>query len=485
MAAADDFVGGIPLTTVQSGSVTGDLWFDIDPAPNWGSQNVVKTFTLPAAAVAQPGRIVWARLYISAYCGHMQEDKAFTITNRFDGDGDGRYEHVWPGAGRTPFNYLINGGNNNGGFSGHGGGEPYKMLSDHENRVTSDYFMWYDVTDLISSQTVNVNVDTTGSFDGRIKVISLVVAYHDPSSTMLTTYWVNQGHDVCTYYTEDNFGMAAVGSTSFDTTGLSDMDSAILTASYMASNNGYYGFPTASNDFRYTGGTPSIEGRFTNLELDRDPDVQGPYSGIDSWDVTSSVTGSGEVTFAYSRYFPATGTAAFFKIPLAFLVVKSQLAISPPEAAFSSDVTSGTAPLTVTFTDESTNAPTSWLWDFGDGGTSTGQYPVHEYMSAGTYTVTLTVTNGEGSDEAVRPDYITVNALTGAPEAAFSSDVTSGTVPLTVTFTDESTNAPTSWLWDFGDGGTSTGQYPVHEYMSAGTYTVTLTVTNGEGSDEA
>jgi PKD repeat protein len=155
-----------------------------------------------------------------------------------------------------------------------------------------------------------------------------------------------------------------------------------------------------------------------------------------------------------------------------------------PEAAFSSDVTSGTAPLTVTFTDESTNAPTSWLWDFGDGGTSTGQYPVHEYMSAGTYTVTLTVTNGEGSDEAVRPDYITVNALTGAPEAAFSSDVTSGTVPLTVTFTDESTNSPTTWGWDFGDGTLSDEQDPVHEYMSAGTYTVTLTVTNGEGSDD-
>jgi PKD repeat protein len=85
-----------------------------------------------------------------------------------------------------------------------------------------------------------------------------------------------------------------------------------------------------------------------------------------------------------------------------------------PVADFSADTTSGTAPLTVNFTDLSTNAPTSWAWDFGDGGTSDQQHPVHEYTAAGTYTVNLTATNAAGSDTEVRTGYITVTEPTAA-----------------------------------------------------------------------
>ncbi|AKB36571.1 cell surface protein [Methanosarcina siciliae C2J] len=240
---------------------------------------------------------------------------------------------------------------------------------------------------------------------------------------------MNEGHDVCSYYVEDNYGEAAVGTTTFATTGLSGITSATLTADYLASNNGNYGFPTADNTFSYTGGTPPVEGTFTNLELDRVPDVQGAYSGVDSWDVTASVTGTDDTTFAYSRYFSGTGTAAFYKIPLAFLVVKSPLPAVAPVAGFSADVTTGTAPLTVTFTDESTNDPTEWAWDFGDGGTNDQQNPVHEYTAAGTYTVTLAATNSAGSDDEVKTDYVTVTAggnttgLADAPWPKFQYDL--------------------------------------------------------------
>jgi PKD repeat protein len=61
----------------------------------------------------------------------------------------------------------------------------------------------------------------------------------------------------------------------------------------------------------------------------------------------------------------------------------------------------------VTFTDQSTNSPTSWLWDFGDGTTSPNQNPVHQYTVAGYYTVTLIATNGAGSDDEIKPNYIT------------------------------------------------------------------------------
>ena len=342
---ADEWVGGIPLETVQTGTVTGDLWFDVDPAPNWGLKDVTKTFTLPAAAVEEEGRITWARLYVSAYCGHMQDNRAFTITNRFDGDGDGEYERVWPETARSAFKYIEEGGNDNTALGG-GPNDPYKMLNDHENRVTSDYFMWYDVTSLIKNQTVNVNVNTGDSFDGRIKVISLVVAYDNPSSTTETTYWVNQGHDVCSYYVEDNFGEAALGTTAFNTSGLPEFDSARLTVSYMASNNGNYGFPTAENDFTYTGGTPPIEGTFTDA-LDRTPDIQGPYSGVISWDVTGKVAGKDEVTLAYSRDFTGTGTSAFYKVPLAFLVVTDEGSAPTEPVLTTIEVTPETADVAV------------------------------------------------------------------------------------------------------------------------------------------
>lgn len=85
-----------------------------------------------------------------------------------------------------------------------------------------------------------------------------------------------------------------------------------------------------------------------------------------------------------------------------------------PVASFTGTPTSGTSPLTVTFTDNSANGPTSWTWSFGDGDTtnSTKQNPIHKYNSAGTYTVSLTVINTVGSDTETRTNYITVSSPT-------------------------------------------------------------------------
>jgi PKD repeat protein len=152
----------------------------------------------------------------------------------------------------------------------------------------------------------------------------------------------------------------------------------------------------------------------------------------------------------------------------------------PPTADFTGSPTSGCAALTVEFTDQSTGEIDSWSWDFGDGTTSTAQNPTHEYASAGSYTVSLTVTGPGGSDTETKTNYITVSTT---PVADFTASPTSGAAPLTVSFTDQSTNNPTSWSWDFGDGTTSTQQNPSHEYSAAGTYTVKLTASNSCGSD--
>jgi len=289
-----------------------------------------------------------------------------------------------------------------------------------------------------------------------------------------------------------------------------------------------------------------------------------------------------------------------------------------PVAEFSGTPASGYAPLTVTFTDLSTNTPTSWLWNFGDEGTSTLQNPSHQYLSSGTYTVTLTATNSYGSDSETKTGYIVVDqaldanfygsvntttnggfedllsgwtnsgdvttvttpvhsglraakinspttttpancsqsidltdvdeisyyyqipvintgnvqvSIDGAVMKMYSSQVSSYThdtidtsgysgshlvsfvasstkknnpltlylddvvtlsnpsgsiirsPPVTVYFTDTSTNNPTSWYWIFGDGGTATEQNPSHTYTATGSYTVSLTATNTLGSD--
>lgn len=161
-----------------------------------------------------------------------------------------------------------------------------------------------------------------------------------------------------------------------------------------------------------------------------------------------------------------------------------------PLALFSASPLSGLAPLAVTFADESiagSDPITLRVWDFGDGTTSTEENPVHTYTKAGKYTVSLTLASVAGVNVRTRLDYITVRAESG-PRAEFSADKREGLAPLAVTFTDNSpagTSEITSWLWDFGDGATSTEQDPKHTYTATGKYAVSLTVTSEIGEDTA
>ena len=159
---------------------------------------------------------------------------------------------------------------------------------------------------------------------------------------------------------------------------------------------------------------------------------------------------------------------------------------NPPVANFTANVTSGDAPLSVQFTDLSTNNPTAWSWQFGDGAISSERNPVHVYHYAGNYTVSLTASSSQGSDTRVRAGYINVSGMTPPPpglKADFVGAPTSGFVPLTVVFADTSTGDPVSWNWSFGDGSTSSAQNPTHIYNTLGGFTVSLTVSNGTAED--
>lgn len=138
------------------------------------------------------------------------------------------------------------------------------------------------------------------------------------------------------------------------------------------------------------------------------------------------------------------------------------------------------------FTDLSTAAGgdpiTTWFWDFGDGFTSTDTNAVHAYSSAGIFTVSLTVSTANCSDTFSKT--ITVEA---APNSIFIADVLSGCAPLEVDFTNSSLGAAT-YIWLFGDGGSSANSSPTHSFTNFGNadsvYTVKLIARNAFGCSD-
>ncbi len=152
----------------------------------------------------------------------------------------------------------------------------------------------------------------------------------------------------------------------------------------------------------------------------------------------------------------------------------------PPIADFTSPNTFICQGEGITFNNTSTNA-INFLWDFGNGTTSTDINPTVYYTNNGTYTVTLTAYNGTLSDQTTQ----TVNInLSSPPLPNFTTSSPAIYPNTTIYFTNNSQNANT-YYWDFGDGNNSSDTNPWHAYSSIGTYTVTLTASNGICSDSS
>ena len=155
----------------------------------------------------------------------------------------------------------------------------------------------------------------------------------------------------------------------------------------------------------------------------------------------------------------------------------------PPTANFSFNCSD----LDCDFTDTSTDSDgtiASWSWNFDDGGSSGAQNPSHSYVAAGTYTVSLTVTDDDGAEDSVNRN-VTVEAGGNQPPTAnFSFNCSN----LDCNFTDTSTDSDgtiAAWSWNFDDGGSSGAQNPSHSYAAAGTYTVGLTATDNDGAEDS
>lgn len=183
------------------------------------------------------------------------------------------------------------------------------------------------------------------------------------------------------------------------------------------------------------------------------------------------------IAIIFCAFIPSgTLAASTEELESGFIVVTN-----PPVADFFTVTQYGTAPLLVSFSDRSKGSlPINYLWEFGDGSTSTEQNPTHAYTGNARYSVSLTVTNKYGTDKKTIPDFISVGTT---PSASFYATPTQGTIPLTVQFTDTSGPGITSWHWNFGDGVSSSAQNPSHTYTKTGIYTISLDTINrfGEG----
>jgi PKD repeat protein len=171
----------------------------------------------------------------------------------------------------------------------------------------------------------------------------------------------------------------------------------------------------------------------------------------------------------------------------------------------------GKEPLTVKFLDLSTGTVTGWLWDFGDGMTSTNKNPTHTFHEAGTYQVQLEATGPVGSSKTEVTVEVTsrdgsrstsseknmvsgilgnteigetdssLSISTGKPMANFTISRRNGPSPLVISFEDHSTGEITRWNWDFGDNSISDLPNPTHTYEQTGVYTVSLMVEGPDG----
>ncbi|MDW7774282.1 MAG: PKD domain-containing protein [Desulfobulbaceae bacterium] len=189
----------------------------------------------------------------------------------------------------------------------------------------------------------------------------------------------------------------------------------------------------------------------------------------------------GEAMFTMTTFFQ-DGTESSLSDPF-YYIFSSTL-----NAVLSVDTLEGESPLPVTFdATSSTGNIISYEWMFGDGESGIGSTITHTFAAAGSYTVTLKITDAAGATDQ---DSVTVGVTSPTvgntpPSAALTSSSTVGEAPLQVQFdgsgSTDSDGTIVSYVWDMGDGGTASGARVTYTYNTPGTYNATLTVTDDGG----
>ena len=160
----------------------------------------------------------------------------------------------------------------------------------------------------------------------------------------------------------------------------------------------------------------------------------------------------------------------------------------PPTAAFTSSVDELTASFDGSGSSDPDGSITSYGWAFGDGAEESGDSVEHVYAEAGTYTVTLTVTDDDGAADSISHDVTVVDPpdpVNVVPVAVFESSAAGLSVSFDGSGSSDSDGSVASYAWDFGDGAEGSGASVEHTFAEAGTYSVVLTVTDDDGATDS
>ncbi len=223
--------------------------------------------------------------------------------------------------------------------------------------------------------------------------------------------------------------------------------------------------PSAYNELTFTSSTTVPEEFFIGYQIY----YTSPQDTFNVYQVENRGEGSSFPSTAYikySGYWENTNDAFTSSFNTSFSIYPN-ICPSPPTADFIADVTSGCNDLTVQFIDQSSLNTDSWYWDFGDGDISSEQNPEHYYDSPGSYTVTLTVTNPQGSDDLEMTNYIIIGANPLPVTVSGGGTQCGGTITLTAS---GGTGGTIYWQGATSGGTSMTTASSSEEVSSSGTY---------------
>ncbi|WP_146848049.1 PKD domain-containing protein, partial [Cellulomonas terrae] len=315
-----------------------------------------------------------------------------------------------------------------------------------------------------TTSTLTVDVDSAGSSDPDGSLVSTAWTFGDggtaTTSAASHTYAAPGTYPVTLTVTDDRGGIATA--TTEVTVALANVaPAAVFTAT-----------PTGLTVGVDATGSGDPDGSIVDYAWSFGDG--GTASGLTASHVYAS-SGTRTVTLTVTDDDGATSTSS-----QDVTVVKPNVA---PVAAFTSAATDLSVAVDASTSGDSDGTIASYAWTFGDEGTASGITATHTYAAAGTYTVTLTTTDDQGASSSTTHD-VTVAAPVPnlAPVAAFTTTATFLSLAVDGSTSSDADGTVASYAWDFGDGATATGPTPpAHVYATAGSYLVSLTVTDDDG----
>ena len=325
-----------------------------------------------------------------------------------------------------------------------------------------------------------VNFNATGSADPDGTIVSYAWEFGDGATSTTANpshAYTTPGDYVATLTVTDNQGVTTSNAVAISALAPNINPVAFIDADITSGNAPLSVVFTAAGSYDPDGSIGNIEWDFGDSSF--------TYFGSPAYH-TFSTEGTFTVTVTVYDGRGGFGTASMV------INVGPEPPNQPPIAVAEVNVASGEVPFNPFFNSASSSDPdgfiTGWFWDYGDGTTSTLPNPaIKVYETPGTYTVTLTVTDNDGATGA---DSLVVTAtgtpVNQPPTAVLNTTSTTGEAPFTTTFdstgSSDADGTIVSWLWDFGDGTTSTVANPGSKtYAAPGTYLATLTVTDDDG----